>query len=192
MKLRLDIVNDYCKEKIYYKDLKKTADKLVELLENDSEKKLRYRIMFGTDWPMTEMEVLGVPKYNAAMFVLLQLVTRNLKNEKKFDAWHQFVVINPLRFLGVLSGEDKDDEFTVSMDKFEKMKDALLKLNEKAFSRDGTYDENIPKLFMLDNEGAIEKEINKAFNALEKRMEVLEIPAAHLIKSGGKFLLIGE
>jgi hypothetical protein len=188
MKLRLDIVNDYCKEKIYYKDLKKTADKLVELL--DDNEKLRYRIMFGTDWPMTEMEVLGVPKYNAAIFVLLQLVTRKLKNDK-FDAWHQFVVINPLRFLGVLSGEDDSDEYTVSMDKFEKMKNALLKLNERVFDEKGPYKKNIKDIFMLD-EIYLNGKINDAFNALEKRMEALKIPAAHLIKSGGKFLLIGE
>jgi hypothetical protein len=198
VKLRLDIIDIHCKKTIYYKDLNKTVEKLVELLDNDSEKKLRYRIMFGTDWPMTETNVMGVPKYNSAIFVLLQLVTRKLKNEKKFDAWHQFAVINPLRFLGVLRDKDdkdvndEDDEFKVSMKKFKEMKKALLKLNKNVLAENGPYDENIKEIFVLDKENDVEEDIDNAFELLKERMENLKIPAAHLVKSGDKFLLIGE
>jgi predicted TIM-barrel fold metal-dependent hydrolase len=199
MKLRLDIIGGYCKELLCYKPLNNTVDKLVKLLNDDKNKKLRYRIMFGTDWPMTETKVTGVPEYNSAIFVLLQLVTRKLENGKKFDAWHQFTVINPLRFLGVLKNEDNgevndaDKEFYVSMEKFKEMKKALLELNEKAFTDQTSNGKMLSETFFeLDVKENVNLKINDAFNALETRMDALEIPAAHLIKSGGKFLIIGE
>ena len=189
MKLRLALITNYLKESPHYIDMNNTAKKLADLIKDN--KKLRHRIMFGTDWPLSEMGALGVPEYNSAVFVLLQLVTREL--DDKFDAWHQFAVINPLRFLGVLKGDDDAKEFTISMDKFEKMKTAMLKLNEDIFSGKMSYEYDLSKIFNLGTtDEVVAGEINRVFGSLDARFKDLKIPAAHRIKSGDEFLIIGE
>ena len=87
--------------------------------------KLKTRIMMGTDWPMFEMNFAGVGEYYVRMFELLMLVTKYL--DDKFDAWYQFSVINPLRFLSILS----DDEKKVDRARLEKMKDSMIKYLNK-------------------------------------------------------------
>jgi len=188
MKLRLDIISKYLKDSPEHIAMNKTAEKLADLINDNN--KLRHRIMFGTDWPMSELDkVLGVPMYNSAMFVLLQLVTRRLND--KFDAWHQFAVINPLRFLGVLKGDDNADEYTVIMKKFEKMKDAMLQFSKSVFANNMSFEYDLPEIFILNNRDVIDN-INNTFDALEERFIVLKIPAAHNIKNRDEFLLISE
>lgn len=84
-----------------YRELGHTAKTLGRLIREN--RGLQHRVMFGTDWPMTEISVKGASRYSSAMFVLLQVLTDELGNE--WDAWHQFAVINPLRFLGLLKDE---------------------------------------------------------------------------------------
>jgi len=123
--LRLYIILEYPNETdglSYYKELYKTAQGLSALIERHS--RLRHRVLFGTDWPMSEMKVKGVQRYNSAMFVLLQLVTVFRDNE--WDAWHQFAVINPLRFLGLLEDPDDNlDGYRLDMGKIDKMREAI-------------------------------------------------------------------
>jgi len=70
---------------------------------------LKDRILLGTDWYMTEMEKMtgdGPLKMNLFTFLI------SISNQLKFDAWHQFTVINPMRFLGLIdesSGKMKVD-----------------------------------------------------------------------------------
>jgi predicted TIM-barrel fold metal-dependent hydrolase len=103
--LRLEMIER--NKKLYlYKDVYNIVENLTKDLKDNE--KLRYRMMFGTDWPMSEMDVTGVTNYAASMFVILQLVTKLMKG--KWDAWHQFTVINPLRFLGLLEDAGKEEE----------------------------------------------------------------------------------
>ena len=102
-----------------------------EIIKHD---KLKKRILMGSDWPMFELDFAGAGTYYAKMFELLMLVTKYVKDKndgKKFDAWYQFSVINPLRFLGLI---DDDNEKKVKKEKLERMKEAL-----------GKYLKNIPK-----------------------------------------------
>jgi predicted TIM-barrel fold metal-dependent hydrolase len=133
--LRLDIILEASKleeaelkfnaELNCYKKMHDTAKKIADLINADENERLQHRIMFGTDWPMCEMDVKGVLKYSSAMFVLLQLVTVFLDNE--WDAWHQFTVINPLRFLGLLleGPENNSAEYQLNIVKIDQMKEAI-------------------------------------------------------------------
>jgi predicted TIM-barrel fold metal-dependent hydrolase len=132
MELRLEIIAQSSNDnslKAIYGELVHTAEKLASLIEQ--KEILRYRIMFGTDWPLMELGVTGVPAYNSAIFVLLQLVSKKLKN--RWDAWHQFAVINPLRFLGLLNPPDNTaEEYSLDFTKIDKMKENIESyLNDK-------------------------------------------------------------
>ena len=53
----------------------------------------------GSDWYMIEMEKFkGVGLYFHQMFLMLKEVSKSVM----YDAWHQFAVVNPLRFLGLI------------------------------------------------------------------------------------------
>jgi len=64
------------------------------------------------------------------MFVILQLLTSLM--EGKWDAWHQFTVINPLRFLGLLEDagdqeKDRDENpLKIEFGKLTEYKDRLI------------------------------------------------------------------
>jgi len=60
-------------------------------------KDLKDRIIMGSDWYMIEQEnSKGSALYYRKMFFMLQEVSKKVN----YDAWHQFAVVNPLRFLG--------------------------------------------------------------------------------------------
>jgi len=62
---------------------------------------LKDRIMMGTDWYMIEIDKQKGPgDYFRKMFVML----RDVSKKVGFDAWHQFSVVNPLRFMGLIEG----------------------------------------------------------------------------------------
>jgi hypothetical protein len=78
---------------------------------------LKDRILMGSDWYMIEIDKeKGVGDYYSKMFKLLRMVS----DKVKYDAWHQFAVINPLRFLGLID-EKKGGEgpFEVEVKKVE-------------------------------------------------------------------------
>jgi hypothetical protein len=59
---------------------------------------LKYKILVASDWFMSENDgSVGVGTYFKRMFQLLKMVSEIVK----FDAWHQFAVINPLKFMGL-------------------------------------------------------------------------------------------
>ena len=92
--------------KIYF-----VANNLKILLNKN--KDLKYRIMFGSDWPMFETnESLG--KYNGTWFLTIQYLTELMGN--KWDAWHQFATINPMKFLGLINESKSDLEEYVYTD----------------------------------------------------------------------------
>ncbi|MDR2923530.1 MAG: amidohydrolase family protein [Treponema sp.] len=123
--LRLYIILEYPNYKgdlEEYEGIYNTAQNLASKIRYKNV--LQHRILFGTDWPMSEMDVKGVLRYSGAIFVMLQLVTVFLDNE--WDAWHQFAVINPLRFLGLLENPDDNiDVYKLKIDKITKMKEAI-------------------------------------------------------------------
>lgn len=100
----------------------KTAKGLIELLKDDGT--LKDKIMYGTDWPMFETSE-KLDTYQGNLYAVLKLVTLKLGN--KWDAWYQFAVINPLRFLNLI--EEKKGKGYVFSDigkkKLENYKQAL-------------------------------------------------------------------
>jgi predicted TIM-barrel fold metal-dependent hydrolase len=145
--LRLYIILEYPRYKIElkcYEGIYNTAQKLSKLISKNE--KLQHRILFGTDWPMSEMNVKGVLRYSGAIFVMLQLVTVLLNNE--WDAWHQFAVINPLRFLGLLEDpNDNLDTYELKIDKITEMKGAI---EEHLNNVDEDADESYKKDYDID------------------------------------------
>jgi hypothetical protein len=91
-----------------FEERNRCANNLVFLLKKFP--KLKERLLVGTDWPMTEMgpglasvKLVGVGVYMTRMFLMLQEVSRQLG----YDAYHQFGLINQLRFMGMLDEKDK-------------------------------------------------------------------------------------
>jgi hypothetical protein len=103
--------------------------------------RLRWRILMGTDWLMSELGLMGLGGYYLRMFEMLRFVTLELEN--KWDAWHQFSVVNPLNFLGLLETDDSGDPvektihgkkvYTLKLERLEKM---IETLENKAKSKD--------------------------------------------------------
>jgi hypothetical protein len=102
-------------------ELYHVGSRLAEFINSHPKKDLlKKRIMMGSDWPMFETTFSGVGEYYDRMFEILKIVTK--KSSPKFDAWHQFAVLNPLRFLGIL-----DDNDEIVMSKLEDHKKAIEK-----------------------------------------------------------------
>jgi hypothetical protein len=88
------------------------------------------------------MGITGIASYNSAMFILAQLLTEKLNNT--WDAWHQFAVINPLRFLGFIDEEGSDSEkYEFKFAKLDKMKAAIENfVNKMTRRQDAKYKNN--------------------------------------------------
>jgi hypothetical protein len=83
--------------------------------------KLKEKIMMGSDWYMIENDgMTGVGTYFKRMFGMLRIASHYLG----YDAWHQFAVINPLNFLGLLSKDGED--FKMDVPKMENYLERLL------------------------------------------------------------------
>ncbi|MBN2738774.1 MAG: hypothetical protein JXR70_17460 [Spirochaetales bacterium] len=109
-------------EGFVFKHNRKFIKALTGVLNSDKGKTLKERIMIGSGWFLTESKGTIWPDFLVAdrkgygfyykkMFKALRGVTEDLK--EKWDVWHQFSVINPLKFLGLLITEDgelKEDE----------------------------------------------------------------------------------
>jgi hypothetical protein len=112
------------------------AKNMAAALANDRGDKLKERIMMGSDWYMSEMGARGTGIYYHNMFKLLAEITKKIGN--KYDVWHQFAVINPLNFLGLLQADGSGKPVT---DTFNGKKIYLL--NEEKIN---TYIGNLRKL----------------------------------------------
>jgi hypothetical protein len=172
-----------------YDRIYNTARTLEVLLRR--EPGLKERILFGTDWPMTEMSVEGIPYYNSALFTLLQLVSVFMDNS--FDAWHQFAVLNPLRFLGILeevapaekTGKPLKD-YTVKLDgRFKKMEESIRHFIDSEINRKSQIFYDNYKMTVINCTAALERN--------RRELEVMNeqgIPAADkMAGNGGRLLL---
>jgi len=94
---------------------------------------LKNRIMMGSDWYMIEIEGdKGVGDYFRRMFLMLREVSRIVG----FDAWHQFAVINPLRFLGLIDEKKAGaDSYELAKDRLEEYLSRIAKQHEKLEDR---------------------------------------------------------
>lgn len=117
---------------IVCREIKTATKNLVELINKYDG--IQHRIMYGTDYPMFEGDVNGVGYYMSSSVIFYQYLTYKLNF--KFDAFLQFCVINPLKFLGVLkdsSGNlctssnfnETSEIFYIDKTKLEKMKNNL-------------------------------------------------------------------
>ncbi len=82
--------------------------------------KLKERILVGTDWYMViGGKIKGIGTVLTRMFSCLQHVSRMLNDAGKgYDAWHQFAVVNPLRFMGLL--EEGGEKMTIRTELLER------------------------------------------------------------------------
>jgi hypothetical protein len=88
----------------------RVANNLVYLLKKYPD--LKHRVLVGTDWLMIEIEKeSGIGEYMGRMFETLKEVSKKVD----YDAWHQFAVINPLRYFGLID-EEKGNEGPFTID----------------------------------------------------------------------------
>jgi hypothetical protein len=111
-----------------FDERKHYSDNLVYLLGKYD--KLKDRLLIGTDWPMIEMspampwkeKLEGVGIYMTRMMLVLREVSRQVG----YDAWHQFGVINQLRYLGLL--DESGGKMKVKTRMLEDYRDRLQKM----------------------------------------------------------------
>ena len=181
--LRLEMIERNKTDSLYKKTWS-IASKIAGDLRKDGNGRLRYRMMFGTDWPMSEMGVTGATNYTACMFIILQLVTKltgaGQAPAKHWDAWHQFTVINPLRFLGLIEEQDDEDSreklsfIPTRLEQFKKHLENYLNDDKKITS------DNIPvyeKKYAFDREED-RKNIEKKYDSLMRDYKDNKIPTA--------------
>jgi hypothetical protein len=72
---------------------------------------------------MTEREKPGGSgSYYRKIFLICQKISANLS----YDAWHQFAVINPMKFLGLIDeGKESKEEYEIDVGKIKKFTDRL-------------------------------------------------------------------
>ncbi|MBQ8680986.1 MAG: amidohydrolase family protein [Treponema sp.] len=167
--------------KIYF-----VAQNLKNLITANSD--LQFRIMFGSDWPMFETsEKLG--SYNAAWFLMSQYLTYIMG--EKWDVWHQFAVINPLKFLGLIDESKSDlDEYVYTAEGKEKLelyRDSLEQFFNKIKSKKGHLYEMIKKIKTLD----VNKEFNFKIESLDNYINTnIQIPSAiKIVNSEGNLII---
>ena len=164
------------------KQINRAAEKLAKLIKNYD--KLKYRIMYGTDFPMFETKVHGVPNYQVSTFIFYQLLSHKLcKLGIKIDAWHQFCVINPLRFLGLLC--EKGGKMYFDLKKIEIMKEHLLNFNE-------SLDDKLRKKYTLGSNMELKNSIKDAFNGFTELDNKVLLNADEIIDKDGNLILTGE
>jgi predicted TIM-barrel fold metal-dependent hydrolase len=137
---------------------------------------LKDRILVGTDWYMIETEgVKGMGDYLQRMFETLKMVSR----EVGFDAWHQFAVVNPLRYFGLI------EEAKGSAGPFEVKAEVLGRFGERLKGRLESRSQNI------DNSNAdniIGKKITEAVTMFNQQ----KIADSKAILRNGKLLVLCE
>jgi predicted TIM-barrel fold metal-dependent hydrolase len=103
--------------------MERIADNIKEAI--DEFPCLKDKIIMGSDWYMSETKTSGIGDYYGDMFTVLQRIS---KSGGAIDYWHQFSVINPLRFLGLIPddpGETRKD--SLGNDYYELNKEKILR-----------------------------------------------------------------
>ncbi|MDD5673344.1 MAG: amidohydrolase family protein [Chitinivibrionales bacterium] len=162
-------------------DYKNTADDLVYLLQKH--KDLKDRILMGSDWYMIETEHLqGVGTYYWRMFKMLKRVSK----EVGWDAWHQFAVVNPLRYLGLLKEKEKEKKgsegpFEIEVEMMEKYAKRLPgRLKDEEWVRGGNVN---------CKEGDVQLNIDKTINQFKINNNIQD--SKNIFKNG-KLLILAE
>ena len=160
-------------------DIGTLAGEMARFLNGPYGDALKEKILMGSDWPMFERDFRGAGEYYSRMFELLKLVTKKLNT---YDVWHQFAVINPLKFLGLLK-----DDYKVDMDKFNKHKDAILK------------ELDVPINILVKQFHITKREKNSIINVkIPKKMKELNylsktaIRKAEDMKKDGEFIILKD
>ncbi len=137
---------------------------------------LKDRVMVGTDWYMIEKEgEKGLGDYMHRMFETLKLVSK----ETGYDAWHQFAVVNPLRYLGLI------EEMKGIEGPFIVKTEVLERYGERVKGRLGSW----KSVFKNENENnEILSDIESSIN-LFKKMKVVDSKA---ITKNNKLLILCE
>ncbi len=136
---------------------------------------LKDRLIMGSDWYMIERDKFpGVGRYYRKMFLLLQKFSK----EVGYDAWHQFSVINPLRFLGLIdSTKGKEGPFDIDV---KTVNEFLVKLDEYKDDEDSL------------RPGSAKGAGKRAQDVLKSLENSWNIPSANRIKRDGKLLILCE
>ncbi|MCP4136454.1 MAG: hypothetical protein GY754_36130 [bacterium] len=120
-------VENILRKRGYIKDdIEAIAKNLAKAINDDSSKNLKNRILAGTDWFMGEASDFSQGKNYGRIFELLRSLSGKL--DTPFDAWHQFVVINPLNFLGLIKVDDegKPNDCKIDVERLNKYKDRCV------------------------------------------------------------------
>jgi hypothetical protein len=161
-------------------ELARVATQMAEKLTGKGKDKLQKRVMLGSDWLMTEQSIKGVGPYYSRMFELLRLITVKLKEKGvEYDAWYQFSVLNPMRFLGLL-----DDQDEINMELLNRHKaDMEEKLKDKEWLR------KFGKIMKYEIQ-EIKNKISKAIMQFEKFKDFKLKKAEDIKDSNGKLVLL--
>lgn len=88
------------------RNIAKIGKNIIDAMTKHS--KLKDKLLAGTDWYMDEMHHKGSGEMHSLMFDLL--VYMSTESGDECDYWHQFSVINPLKFLGLISDDKTDSD----------------------------------------------------------------------------------
>jgi predicted TIM-barrel fold metal-dependent hydrolase len=156
-------------------DLEDMAENLSWLIKKYRD--LKDRILMGSDWYMMELERdKGVGEYFTRMFRMLKLVSK----EVQFDAWHQFAVVNPLRYMGLIEeGKGSKGPYKIDVERLERYVGRFGKFAD-------TKKINKKIKFNQDDINTKQKE------ALEKIKMLNNIPDGTDLKQKGNLLILCE
>lgn len=133
---------------------------------------LKDRLMLGSDWYMIEInKEEGVGSYFSRMFKLMRLVSESAG----WDAWHQFAVVNPLRFLGLINDKKKSEgPFEVDIEMIKKYLGILrIYFDDEKWNKKGNFPD--PSAVFEDKREVIidffneNKNIKDSKNILQKK-----------------------
>lgn len=159
------------------KKFEKAHKNMADLLKKNPV--MKKKIMSGTDWYMTEMTESSNHTYYAGQFEFLREVTGAMNAD--WDAYHQFAVINPLRFIGLLDDKDNNaEEYRIDCTKLEGYLGAIRKnIGDKDFKY---------KKLISDKEA---DELPKQIEAMIKSYQYdMRIPNSNKMKNKNDKLII--
>jgi len=159
---------------------KRVCERMVKLITDHEG--IKKKIISGTDWYMTEMDESSNYVNYSGQFKLLREVTRSLN--KGWDVYHQFAVINPLRFIGLLDdNDDGAEEYKIDCTKLENYLGAIKdKLTEDKFCEN--------KLIDDDDKDGIPEQIEKLIASFKGDFRIQN--SNKVLDKDNKLVIIGD